>query len=296
MTQSPPLVVGIGEVLWDMLPAGKQLGGAPANFAYHAQALGAQAICASCVGEDELGREVLSRLAALGMDGQFIAVDPAHPTGTVDVQVDEKGVPAFTIHQEVAWDFIPLSDDLLALAQQADVVCFGSLAQRWPVSRQTIRRFLAATPGQCLRVFDINLRQSYFDRQVIHESLELADVLKLNDQELGVLASLFEVGGDDEFATIGHLMSNYPLQLIALTQGGSGSRLYRSGRYFDHPGYPAQVVDTVGAGDAFTAALAMGLHQGLDPDAINDRANRLGSYVCSQAGGTPPVPSDLFSA
>ncbi len=289
---SKPLVVGIGEILWDLLPSGKQLGGAVANFAYHAQALGARGVVASCIGDDPPGAEIRQRLEKLGMGCDFLAVDPGHPTGTVEVQVDAKGVPTFIIHQNVAWDFIPATAGLLRLASRADCVCFGSLAQRSERSRQTIRAFLSATQRECLRIFDINLRQHYFDLDVVHQSLGSASVLKLNDQELPVLCGLLHIDGNERDA-MGAIFHRYPLSMIALTCGEGGSRLYTPDGVHTHPGYPATVVDTVGAGDAFTAALAIGLLRHEPPDRINDAANRLASYVCSQAGATPAIPADL---
>ncbi len=289
-----PLVMGIGEILWDMLPGGKQLGGAPANFAFHARQLGADSQVASCVGRDDLGAQVLDRLRGLGMPAEHVAVDPAHPTGTVDVALDAAGVPTFTIHENTAWDHIPATRKLMELADRADAICFGSLAQRSAVSGQTIREIVARTEDHCLRVFDINLRQHYFSRETIHTSLLLCDVLKLNDQELPVLVEMMGLASDEKGAMAG-LMERYPLKLAALTRGGAGSRLYDpAGQIFEHPGHKTDIVDTVGAGDAFTAALTMGLLAGQNLTTINERANRLAAYVCSQAGGTPAHPAGLL--
>src|SRR5438874_7577468 len=248
-----PLVVGIGEVLWDMLPGGRQLGGAPANFAYHAAALGARGAVASRVGGDDLGRDILARLEALGLDRSHVGTDPDHPTGRVDVRVDAAGVPEYLIHEPAAWDFIPDRRPLLDLARRADAVCFGSLAQRCAVSRDTIRHFLRATRPPCLRVFDINLRQSYFSREVVEESLRASDVLKLNDAELPVVSRLLD-GAADERSAINLLLDRYPLRLVALTRGPHGSLLVaRDGERSDHAGAPVtRLADTVGAGDAFT--------------------------------------------
>lgn len=287
-----PVVVGIGEVLWDLLPSGKQLGGAVMNFAYHAQALGAEGIVVSCVGDDELGHEILARLKALGMSRDFVAIDPNHPTGTVDVAVDGQGAPTFTIHRDVAWDFIPCPDNLIELAQRADVICFGTLAQRSSVSRATIDRFLTPARWDCIRIFDVNLRQSYYSESTIEVSLKGVQVLKLNDQELPVLSRMLRLPGEP-ISAMRELAGRYGLRVIALTRGAGGSLLYVQGRLFEHPGYPADVVDTVGAGDAFTAALAVGLLRGEDPQAINDKANRLASFVCTQAGATPAIPGGM---
>lgn len=286
-------LVGLGEILWDILPDGRQLGGAPANFAYHAQALGAKGVVVSCVGDDELGKEVLSRLGGLGLDCRYIAVDKAHPTGTVTVKLDENGKPDFTIHENVAWDFIPLDAGLLELAAQTDAVCFGTLCQRSEVSRDTVRRFLQATKPDCIRVFDINIRQSYYNKDIVHTMLQMSNVLKLNDEELPVVAELLDLTGS-ETDVLSQLTTKYALRLIALTRGEAGSRLYAQGEDSNHPGFPAQVADTVGAGDSFTAAMTLGLLQGKELDRTNEDANRVASYVCSQSGATPKLPDDLI--
>jgi fructokinase len=294
------LIVGVGEILWDMLPGGKQLGGAPANFAYHAKALGADAAVVSRVGDDALGREILSRLDVLGLDRSHVSTDPHHATGRVDVQLDAAGVPEYVIHAPAAWDFIPLDcalpgRALLDLAARADAVCFGSLALRSPRSAETISAFVEATrPG--LRVFDVNLRPPFVDGGVIGRLLPTSQVLKLNDAELPRVATLLGIDGDGP-AAIGALFERYPLQVVALTRGPGGSVLYaRGGRVSDHPGFPTTVADTVGAGDAFTAALVTGLLRGHALDAINAAANRLAAYVCSQRGATPPIPQEFSMA
>lgn len=286
-------LAGLGEILWDILPAGKQLGGAPANFAYHAQALGAKGVVVSCVGDDELGKEILSQLGGLGLDCRFIAVDKAHPTGTVTVKLDENGKADFTIHENVAWDFIPLDAGLLELAAQINAVCFGSLCQRSEVSRNTVRRFLQATKPDCIRVLDINIRQSYYNKDIVHTMLQVSDVLKLNDEELPVVAKLLDMTGS-ETNIFSQLTERYALRLIALTRGEAGSRLYGRGEDSNHPGFPAQVADTVGAGDSFTAVMTLGLLQGKELDRINEDANRVASYVCTQSGATPKLPDGLI--
>ncbi|MHC4184808.1 MAG: carbohydrate kinase family protein [Planctomycetota bacterium] len=284
--------VGLGEILWDMLPAGKQLGGAPANFAYHTQALGAQGVVVSCIGDDELGREIVGQLDELGLDRRYLAVDKTHPTGTVTVELDESGKPDYTIHENVAWDFIPSDPRLAELADRTDAVCFGSLCQRSDISHRTVRDFLKATKARCIRVFDINLRQSYFNKGIVQTMLELSNALKLNDEELPVVAELLGLAGseDDLFS---QLAENYSLRMIALTRGGHGSRLYAQGRNSEHKGFPAQVADTVGAGDSFAAAIALGMLFGRTLDETNEFANRLASFVCSQSGATPRLPDTL---
>ena len=289
------ILVGLGEILWDVLPDGKQLGGAPANFAYHAQALGGQGVVVSCIGNDELGKEILSSLDELQLQRQYVSVDNSHPTGTVTVKLDEDGKPDYIIHENVAWDFIPFNSSLSVLAAQTAAVCFGSLCQRSPVSRKTIRSFLAATSADCIRVLDINLRQPYFNREIINTMLELSNVLKLNDEELAVVANLLGITGS-ETDILSQLAERYALRLIALTRGASGSRLYAQGEDSNHQGFPAQIADTVGAGDSFTAAMTLELLNSKNLDTINKYANRVASFVCSQSGATPKLPDSLIQA
>jgi fructokinase len=286
-------MVGLGEILWDILPEGRQLGGAPANFAYHAQALGAKGIVVSCVGGDDLGRQILRRLDEMHIDRKHVAVDKGHPTGTVTVELDSEGKPDFTIHENVAWDYIPLSSELLSLAPETDAVCFGSLCQRSEVSRKTVRSFLLTTRPDCIRIFDINIRQSYYDRAVVNAMLELSNVLKLNDEELPIVASLLSIEGS-QTSVLSRLIQQYDLSLIALTKGAKGSRLYTGSRDSECKAAPTdRIADTVGAGDAFSAAIAIGWLRGDDLDKINADASRVASFVCSQRGATPQLPEDL---
>ncbi len=292
-TQTRYTAVGLGEALWDLLPEGKQLGGAPANFAYHARMLGADGVIVSRVGDDDLGREILARLAAVNLGGRYIGVDGEHPTGTVSVELDSHGQPDYVIHEGVAWDFIATTPDLTALAATADAVCFGSLCQRSPVSRETIRQFLAATRPECLRIFDINLRQAYYSREIVADMLDVSDVLKLNDDELGVVAEMLSITGDeDDIAR--RLVDRYSLHLVALTRGRAGSSLYAPGQTARQEGLAVDVADTVGAGDSFTAAVAMGLLRGHDLDRIGEHASRLAGYVCSCNGAMPAIPNELL--
>ncbi|MBM3132359.1 MAG: carbohydrate kinase, partial [Chloroflexi bacterium] len=287
-----PIIVGIGELLWDMLPTGKQPGGAPANFAYHAQVLGGESRIVSAVGADALGKEIRERLKSLGLNGDSVSEDAIHPTGTTSVSIDAMGKPSYVIHEEVAWDYIRQSPDLLELARKADAVCFGTLAQRSEVSRSTIRAFLSKASSKAVRLFDVNLRQSFYSKEIIETSLELASVLKLSDEELPVIAGLLSIEGDT-LTLMEKLGKRYNLRLIALTKGENGSLLYTEDRFFVHHGYRVEVVDTVGAGDAFAAALAIGILNGHDLDSVNDHANRLAAYVCSRAGATPEIPEAL---
>ncbi|MFZ2643657.1 MAG: carbohydrate kinase [Verrucomicrobiia bacterium] len=284
--------LAVGEILWDLLPSGKQLGGAPANFAYHAHALGAEARVVSRVGGDAQGREILDRLRALRLPTDGVGVDASAPTGTVSVELATDGQPRFTIHENVAWDRIVADETSLAFAAQADVVCFGSLAQRSEPSRSSVRELVAATPAAALRVFDINLRQHFYSRDVVEESLRLANVLKLNDAELPVLAAMFGLGGGvrDQLAA---LAQRFALRTVALTRGARGSLLLAGDAWSEHSGLTVKVADSIGAGDAFTAALALGLLSGRQRDDINRHANEVAAYVCSQPGATPILPQSL---
>ena len=295
-------VIGVGEVLWDLLLTGPQLGGAPANFAYHAHALGAQAQVITRVGKDDYGREIIRRFHEMGLPETGVQVDETAPTGTAKVALSGDGLAHFTIQANVAWDCIALTDEAVAIARSADAICFGSLAQRCEPSRSTIQHLVAETPTDALRVFDINLRQEFYSHGVVEQSLQLANVLKLNDDELPVLASMFSLTGPSERQIyhqvedqIERLAQAFSLRLVALTRGANGSLLYLSDkrRWSDFASRPVKVVDTVGAGDSFTAALVLGLLRKMDLDEINAIANEVASYVCSQPGATPSLPAEL---
>jgi fructokinase len=288
-------VLGVGEVLWDLLPTGAQPGGAPANFACHARALGADAGIVTRVGDDALGRDILLRFEVLGLPTSLVQVDGSAPTGTVGVELDAEGVPRFTIHGGAAWDLLLATGGALAAATAADAVCFGSLGQRGEPARSSIQTLVAATPPRALRIFDVNLRQPFYSREVLEQSLRLANVLKLNDTELPVLASLFGAGGSPE-AQLEGLARRFDLRLAALTRGPQGSLLLGPTGWADHPGLTAEVVDTVGAGDAFTAALALGLLLEWPLDRINALANEVACHVCGCPGATPSLPLRLAGA
>jgi fructokinase len=285
-------VVSIGELLWDIFPGGAEIGGAPGNFAYQVNALGAEGTIVSVVGDDERGKEILSRFRAMGLNTQYVSLDAKHPTGIVSVAVDNEGKPTYTIHENVAWDFIPRTQELADLAKNIDALCFGSLCQRSEVSRNTIQWLIKNTPAGTLRIFDINLRQSFYSRETIDFSLRAADVLKLNEEELKILAEFLSFRGD-ETTMIKKIARQYDIRLIAYTRGHKGSILISGKEISDHPGYPANVVDTIGAGDAFTAVLVLGMLNGKNLDAINDAANRVASFVCSRRGATPKLPDEL---
>jgi fructokinase len=291
-TAQPFRVAGLGEVLWDLLPGGKQLGGAPANFAFHAQALGVESAIVSAVGTDGLGRELLETLASRGLSDEHIAVEDSLPTGTVDVRLDSQGKPEFLIHEEVAWDKIRLTETLQHLARGLSVVCFGTLAQRSPISRTTIRDMLRSTPPSCIRVFDVNLRQKFYTPAIVQESLGLSSCLKLNEDELPEVARLCSLRGTEREILRG-LLDRFNLEMIALTRGEKGSLLFTKTESTEIEPPGIEVADTVGAGDAFTAALAVGMLRNLPIEVINRRAAALAGYVCTREGAMPEIPEDL---
>ncbi len=285
-------ILSIGEVLWDLLPTGPLLGGAPANFAVHAQALGGDVKLVSRVGDDALGHEILQRLQAREMSTALIGIDRALPTGTVSVTLAGDGQPEYIIHEQVAWDALALTDEAKTAAAEAHAVCFGSLGQRAPASRAAVEALVAASSLQALRVFDINLRQSFYSREVIEASLALANVLKLNETELPVLAEMFGLGGDTR-SQIRALARQHGLQAVAFTRGSQGSCLLVGDEWSEHPGVPTTVADTIGAGDSFTAAFVLGMLERWPVPAIHQRASEVAAFVCSQAGPTPPLPEAL---
>ena len=285
-------VVGLGEVLWDLLPERTCLGGAPANFAYITTLMGDQGIVASRVGEDSQGLDALRRMEELGLDIDHVQTDRQHPTGTVNVELDGKGAARFEIAHPVAWDALEWTPDWQDLAENADAVCFGSLAQRSEESRETIRHFLRATLPGTLKVFDVNLRQSYYSHEVLAESMRLADIVKLNDEELPKIMSLAKFPHKDELSSAQRLLSTYDLKLVCITRGGRGSllvsdKLVRGGDASEHPGFRVRVADTVGSGDAFTAGLVHEYLHGASLDLMNEVANLVGAWVASEVGAMP---------
>lgn len=292
-SKQPQLVVGIGELLWDLLPSGPRLGGTVSNFAVMAGRLGGHSICASRIGTDDLGRRASDSLLELPVDTSFLQIDPQHATGTVDVLLKE-GQPQYDIKAPVAWDYLELTPAWLALAGDATAVCFGTLAQRNPVSRNTIEGFLAATPSGCVRVFDVNLRAPFYSHAVVERSLNLSTLLKMNDSEMPLILNLLGLTGEGNTAEAllagAHtLLDHFPVHLVCVTMGASGSLLVTREQVDRHPGIPVQVVDTVGAGDAFTAALTHYYLRGAPLSVINDAGNRWGSWVASQPGAMPPL-------
>lgn len=287
------MIAGIGEVLFDALPEGKKLGGAPVNFSFHAQQLGLNAYPVSAVGRDADGLDIIDRLTKAKLSTKYIQQND-YPTGTAHVSLDSYGNPNFTLTENAAWDHIQWTDQIDGLAAKVDAVCFGSLAQRSPESCRFIQDFLRQTKHNCLKIFDINLRQQYYSSEIIERSLQAANVLKLSDDELTILQKLLDLPDtfDDALST---LQERYELEYIALTQGAEGSVLMDRHISCDCPGYEVTVIDTVGAGDSYTALLAFGILHHMPLDWINRMANRAAAYVCSQAGATPVLPERMIA-
>ena len=286
-------IIGLGEVLWDVFPSGAVCGGAPANFACHIAGLGERAAMVSAVGDDPLGLAAIAALEARGVDTSHVRVDPHHPTGTVDVAIDSAGVASYLFAADTAWDHLTWEPTLENLARSCAAVCFGTLAQRSNQSRQTIRRFVAAAPASSLRVFDVNLRQEFFDPETILESLKLASVLKLNAEELPVVAAACGEKGTSLLGTLQKIRQRHGLQAAVLTLGAEGSIIVTEREVSEQPGVAVQVVDTVGAGDAFTAAVVIGLLRGLPLAVIHRHAASVAAFVCTQHGATPKIPAAL---
>ncbi len=297
----PHLVLGIGELLWDMLPDGPRLGGAPANFAVMAGRLGNHAAILSRIGRDDLGRQAIDRLDPMPVDTSALQVDAANQTGRVTVSLSG-AEPEYTIHQPAAWDFMELSDEWIQLVERADAICFGSLAQRNRESRQTIQTLAAESPASCIRIFDVNLRAPFYSSEVLEESLELATVVKMNDAEAPLVLDLLDISLDDELTggdlrpgtlhpgieqpptasaslrvAAERLLEEFPsLQLVAITKGGRGSLIVSRDEWNEHLGFPVKLADGIGAGDAFTAAMTHYLLRGARPRHIERSWKSLG--------------------
>ncbi len=286
-----PRVVAIGEVLWDLFPDGARLGGAAANFCVMAGRLGSDAALASRVGSDEHGKRIVEELSTFPIDTSFIQYDPLLPTGQVTVQIDEEGQANYRIHENVAWDALELTRSWALLAEDADAVCFGTLAQRNPVSQDAIEMFLSKTRKGCLRVLDINLRYPYVTEDSIRRSLLHASVLKANEEELATVSKLLGLrtrpSQDACRASVDTLMSAFPLTLVCVTFGGGGSLIVSNDGHCRHPGVATRVVDTVGAGDAFLATVTHLALEGASLVEMSEAANRIGSWVASQAAAIP---------
>jgi fructokinase len=288
-------LVALGEVLWDVFPDGPRFGGAPANLACHAAALGADVFVVSQVGDDPLGQRAVAALRQHGVNTDHVGRSPDHATGTVQVELDPSGKPHFTIRQNVAWDDLSWSDELNRRAIGTDAVCFGTLGQRTQSARGTIQRFIAATPPSALRFLDINLRAPFYDQAVIEQSLSVANVVKLSDEELPIVASMLGIKAGEGKA-LAQIRDRYQLRLIALTRGERGALLVGDDGNSDLDGRPADVKDTVGAGDAYAAVLTLGLLKREPLETINRRACQVAAFVCSQRGATPRLPQSLREA
>ena len=288
-------VVGLGEVLWDVLPEGKKLGGAPANFAYHAgQFLGSDnTIAISAVGDDKLGEETLKAL--LDHDLNDLMPQVPYPTGTVQVQLDEQGIPTYDIKENVAWDNIPFDEDIQQIARSCRAVCFGSLAQRNIVSRETIHKFLDLTPADCVKIFDINLRQQFYTKEIIKESLQRCNILKINDEELVLIGRMFGYPGLDIENKCWLILGKYNLDMLVLTCGTNGSYVFTPGQMSFQETPKVQVADTVGAGDSFTGSFCAAILSGKPVTEAHKLAVEVSAYVCTQNGAMPTMPAELLS-
>ncbi|MBQ7472513.1 MAG: carbohydrate kinase [Prevotella sp.] len=286
-------VVGLGEVLWDVLPEGKKLGGAPANFAYHAgQFLGTDnTIAISALGEDKLADETIEALKEHGLNDLLPRVP--YPTGTVQVQLDEQGIPTYDIKENVAWDNIPFDEDIHQIARNCRAVCFGSLAQRNVVSRETIHKFLDATPADCLKIFDINLRQQFYTQEVIRESLQRCNILKINDEELVLIGRMFGYPGLDIENKCWLILGKYNLDMLVLTCGTNGSYVFTPGAMTYQETLKVEVADTVGAGDSFTGSFVGSILNGKTVAEAHRTAVQVSAFVCTQNGAMPTLPPEL---
>ena len=284
-------VIGIGEALWDMLPEGKKLGGAPANFAYHASQFGLEGLAVSAIGHDALGEELIGQLEEHNLPYHLARVD--YPTGTVQVTLDAQGVPQYEIKTDVAWDNIPFDEELRALAKDCKAVCYGSLAQRSEVSRATIQAFLDATPVECLKVFDIHLRQNFYTKEILENAFRRCDILKINDEELVVIARLFNIPGLGLDEKCWYMYKEYGLKMLILTCGTNGSYVFHEGGMSYQVTPKVEVADTVGAGDSFTGSFIGSILQGKSVAAAHETAVKVSAYVCTQKGAMPTIPDNL---
>ena len=285
------IIVGMGEALWDCLPEGRKFGGAPANFAYHVGQFGWHSIVISAVGNDALGDEIMDIVRGVKLDNRIARV--AQPTGTVKVTLSGDGIPSYEICENVAWDNIPWSEELEEIAKDTQAVCFGSLAQRSAGSRDTIMRFLDAMPMDSERIYDINLRQHFYSLEVIEDSLRRATILKLNEEEIVVVAELLGLTGTEE-EQCRQILARYPkLKMIILTYGATGSYVFAPGESSYQPTPKVKVADTVGAGDSFTGSFVACILQGRPVREAHERAVKVSAFVCTQNGAMPILPEEL---
>ena len=284
-------IVGLGEALWDVLPEGKKLGGAPANFAYHAAQFGLDTIAISALGEDKLAEETIDALKEHNLN--YLMPRVPYPTGTVQVTLTGDGIPTYDIKENVAWDNIPLTDEMLEIAKNARAVCFGSLAQRNVVSRENIHKFLDATPDDCVKIFDINLRQQFYTKEVIKESLKRCNILKINDEELVLIGRMFGYPGLDIENKCWLILGKYNLDMLVLTCGTNGSYVFTPGQMSFQETPKVEVADTVGAGDSFTGSFVGSILNGKPVPEAHKTAVQVSAFVCTQNGAMPVVPDRL---
>lgn len=286
------IVVGMGEALWDVLPEGKKIGGAPANFAYHVSQFGLPSCVVSAIGDDALGKEIIENFTSKGLD-QLIAEVP-YPTGTVQVEIDQTGIPLYDIKENVAWDNIPYTEHLDALAKRTKAVCFGSLAQRNVVSRNTINHFLDTMPkdDDSLIVFDVNLRQGFYNKEILCKSMQNCNILKINDEELITVSRMFGYPGIDLQDKCWILLGKYNLKMLILTCGINGSYVFTPGNVSFQPTPKVEVADTVGAGDSFTAAFIASILKGKSVTEAHTIAVKTSAFVCTQKGAMPILPPE----
>ena len=287
------VIVGLGEALWDCLPDGSKLGGAPANFDYHASQFGNDAYAISAIGNDALGDQTLKEFDEKHLKYVMPRVD--YPTGTVQVELDEEGIPTYDIKQNVAWDNIPFTPEIENVAKHCGCVCFGSLAQRNKISRDTIHRFLDTTPMSCLKIFDINLRQNFYTKEIIQESLKACDILKINDEELVTIGRLFGYPGLDIENKCYLILGMYNLKMLVLTCGTNGSYVFAPGVKSYQPTPKVEVDDTVGAGDSFTGSFASAILAGMPIKDAHKLAVEVSAFVCTQPGAMPKLPESLLN-
>lgn len=285
------LVVGLGEVLWDMLPEGRKIGGAPVNFAYHAGQFGIDTMAVSAIGNDKLGEDTIAEMNGKHLNHIFPSVP--YPTGSVQVKLDEKGVPAYDIKENVAWDNIPFTNEIESVARNCQAVCFGSLAQRNAVSRNTIRKFIESTPSGCIRIFDINLRQNFYTSNVIRDSLELCNILKINDEEIMLVSRMFNYDSSNIENVCRTIMEDFSLEMVILTCGTKGSYIFTKGGVSFMPTPKVNVADTVGAGDSFTGSFCAAILRGLPVAEAHKKAVEVSAYVCTQNGAMPEIPESM---
>ena len=285
------LVVGLGEVLWDMLPEGRKIGGAPVNFAYHAGQFGIDTMAVSAIGNDKLGEDTIAEMNGKHLNHIFPSVP--YPTGSVQVSLDEKGVPAYDIKENVAWDNIPFTNEIESVARSCRAVCFGSLAQRNTVSHSTIRKFIESTPSGCIRIFDINLRQNFYTSNVIRDSLEHCNILKINDEEIMLVSRMFNYDSSNIENVCRTIMEDFSLEMVILTCGTKGSYIFTKGGVSFMPTPKVNVADTVGAGDSFTGSFCAAILRGLPVAEAHKKAVEVSAYVCTQNGAMPEIPESM---